>query len=286
MKNRFICVLLTLVFVLCMFPVFSAAALKGDADGDGNISAADARLTLRCSVGLESFSAGTKQATDMDNDGNITASDARTILRMSVGLYDDKPSYSNEYDLIRSGKFYMNAEISSDGVNYEKAEMAFTDNTSYMLGDFDGVSMGMLITDEALYMMYHEKKSALKMEEDLMSMAGMSFDELKAESDPGFSDMPALKAMTKEENVSYKGKNCTVYSYVKGSIVQKIYMCGDSLVRMAEFDRYSNRLLSDTVIISMSAEIPESCKTVPAEYKLYEGFAGLFSFMSLLEDVM
>ncbi len=60
----------------------------GDPDGDGNITASDARLALRRSVQLETYAKGTKQFTacDADRDGNVTASDARLILRTAVGL--------------------------------------------------------------------------------------------------------------------------------------------------------------------------------------------------------
>ncbi len=58
----------------------------GDVDGDGKISAADARLALRASVGLENLSDAEKLAADVDSNGQITAADARLILRASVGL--------------------------------------------------------------------------------------------------------------------------------------------------------------------------------------------------------
>ena len=64
--------------------------VKGDLDSDGEISASDARLTLRSSVGLEKNSSGwfTEAGNvEADNDGKkLTAGDARLILRASVGL--------------------------------------------------------------------------------------------------------------------------------------------------------------------------------------------------------
>lgn len=55
--------------------------IKGDADGDGKVTAADARLILRASVGLDDVDL---ERGDIDGDGKITASDAREALRMSV----------------------------------------------------------------------------------------------------------------------------------------------------------------------------------------------------------
>ncbi len=59
----------------------------GDADVDGFVTAGDARLTLRVSVGLETISTeiGFILA-DVDCNGAINAKDARQILRYSVGL--------------------------------------------------------------------------------------------------------------------------------------------------------------------------------------------------------
>ncbi len=62
----------------------------GDVDGNGKITAADARLALRASVGLESFNPTKKATADIDGSNTVTAADARLILRASVGLEDLK----------------------------------------------------------------------------------------------------------------------------------------------------------------------------------------------------
>lgn len=63
----------------------------GDIDNDGNVSAGDARIALRVSVGLETISEAQLQAADIDGDHAVTAGDARLILRYSVGLTSDWP---------------------------------------------------------------------------------------------------------------------------------------------------------------------------------------------------
>lgn len=62
---------------------------KGDVNGDGLVSAEDARLALRAAVGLENLNAEQKKAADMNNDGEITAEDARDILNKAV----ESPEY-------------------------------------------------------------------------------------------------------------------------------------------------------------------------------------------------
>ena len=67
---------------------FRQLAVLGDVDGDSSISAADARLALRASVGLEKFDSDSAKfaSSDADNDHSLSAADARRILRASVGL--------------------------------------------------------------------------------------------------------------------------------------------------------------------------------------------------------
>ncbi len=62
----------------------------GDVDGDGSITASDARLALRCAVGLEGYAKTSPEflAADVDFDETVTAGDARSILRAAVGLED------------------------------------------------------------------------------------------------------------------------------------------------------------------------------------------------------
>lgn len=60
--------------------------LKGDVNGDGEITAADARTILRAASKLEELDDSQKKTADFDNDGQITASDARAALRRSAGL--------------------------------------------------------------------------------------------------------------------------------------------------------------------------------------------------------
>jgi len=63
----------------------------GDVDGDNEITSADARLSLRASVGLEKDivkGSAAYLAADADGDGEVTSGDARLILRSSVGLED------------------------------------------------------------------------------------------------------------------------------------------------------------------------------------------------------
>ena len=69
-----------------LFNFIYNAPVMGDVDISGDISAADARLVLRASVGLEEKTEAILNRGDVDNDGEISSADARIILRASVGL--------------------------------------------------------------------------------------------------------------------------------------------------------------------------------------------------------
>ncbi len=67
---------------------FKTVVVPGDVDGDADIKAADARLALRASVGLENLSDWGSAAANVDGEADIKADDARNILRASVALDD------------------------------------------------------------------------------------------------------------------------------------------------------------------------------------------------------
>ena len=84
MKKAFSLLLVCLLVLAAALPA-SALAL-GDVDGDGRVSAKDARLALRISARLENSNESQRSAADADGDGNVSAKDARIILRVSARL--------------------------------------------------------------------------------------------------------------------------------------------------------------------------------------------------------
>lgn len=70
------------VFTISITPYYQ----KGDADGSGEVEVEDARIALRCSVGLVNLTGLAFTAADVDESGTITPADSRSILRASVGL--------------------------------------------------------------------------------------------------------------------------------------------------------------------------------------------------------
>ena len=61
--------------------------IKGDVNGDGKVTAADAREALRASAKLETLTEEQKKGADMNGDGKVTAADSREILTKAAGIY-------------------------------------------------------------------------------------------------------------------------------------------------------------------------------------------------------
>lgn len=87
MKRRFISfVTLMCLLVTLSSSAFSTQALLGDANGDGKVAAADARLILRHSLQLEIIADEYLPLCDINKDGAVTVIDARLALRLYARL--------------------------------------------------------------------------------------------------------------------------------------------------------------------------------------------------------
>ena len=92
----------------------------GDVDGDGYVTAADARYTLRAAVGLEYYASGSREfdTADYNRDGRLTAEDARMVLRTAVQLEE-------LYVILSTGELKPYSEITDPGEE-EPTEITFS----------------------------------------------------------------------------------------------------------------------------------------------------------------
>jgi len=63
-----------------------AELVRGDSDGDGKVTIADAVIALRIAVGLERGATHQLMASDLNGDGKVDLSDVTRILRAAVAL--------------------------------------------------------------------------------------------------------------------------------------------------------------------------------------------------------
>ena len=85
--KKIIALVLAVVIVLSTTVMAFAANKKyrGDVNGDGDVTAIDAREVLHIYVNDERLDYDQTVLADMNKDGNITAIDARMVLQVVVG---------------------------------------------------------------------------------------------------------------------------------------------------------------------------------------------------------
>ncbi len=192
---------------------------------------------------------------------------------------------SSEYDYLKSGSFYMKGKMVDKTGLDSPYEVAITPDSIYMLSDFSGTPMGMLITDKTVYMVYPDKKAYLELSDSIMNMAGFDIDELTNSENINFSSYGTLSDADKVTEAVCNGHNCKVYHFVVGSGESRVYMDGSKLVRLATYDS-EGKFLSSTDVDYITGTVPSDKSTPPSSYKAYKGVTGMFSFMTLLEGVM
>lgn len=85
--KRVLSVFLSFVFVIMSMVVVTAKEIvKGDFNGDGKLSAIDAREILMVSAGTKTATEEQISNCDIDKNGKLSAVDARKILRVVAGL--------------------------------------------------------------------------------------------------------------------------------------------------------------------------------------------------------
>lgn len=99
----------------------------GDIDGDGRVTASDARLALRYCVGLEDISPDRLSYANCDGNDTISAADARLILRTSVGISQPserayKISIPDDEDCQSAGQYIYECVLTGETFTLVAAE--------------------------------------------------------------------------------------------------------------------------------------------------------------------
>jgi hypothetical protein len=138
--KRYFSLFLALVMLVTAIPFAAITAsaadvLKGDVDGNGQVTAIDARYVLRHVAGLlegeDALDERALAAADMDKDDAVTAQDARRILRqvagLSNGIYDVDTNTTNDILNLFGYKYDKEQDIYYTDVEAWQREFGFTD---------------------------------------------------------------------------------------------------------------------------------------------------------------
>ncbi|MBE6717409.1 MAG: hypothetical protein E7573_10880 [Ruminococcaceae bacterium] len=154
LKKSILSLLVAIIVLISIIAIVGAKTTNsiGDINADGTVSAADARLALRASVGLEKLTDTQFKSADVNNDSKVTAADARTILRVSVGLEKFVDSDSNLNDeTIKEMSEVDNAIC--DIMNSDNYENADKDKKEQLVNDIleELENQGMILKNSIKY---------------------------------------------------------------------------------------------------------------------------------------
>lgn len=208
-----------------------------------------------------------------------------TTVKEEVTVNTDV-SAPNEYDILRSGTFHIvGSVVESNGIN-SPLEMAVTPGSVYMLSEFsEGVDIGILVYNDTIYMLYPEKKAYAEMDDSIMSMVGLSIDDLMSGNTVDFSSFGSLDEAFKVTDEKINGVPCKVYHIKEDKGEMRVYMNGNKLMRFASYNT-SGAFLTATDVNTISDKVPAEKSAPPADYKAYKGITGMFTFMTFFTDVM
>ena len=134
--KRYFSLFLALVMLVTAIPFAAITAsaadvLKGDVDGNGQVTAIDARYILRYVAGLETLSEKQLEAADMDKNDQASAIDARFILRqvagLSNGIYEVDTEQMNDILSVFGYKYDKEQDIYYTDVEAWQRNFGFTD---------------------------------------------------------------------------------------------------------------------------------------------------------------
>lgn len=271
--KKILSLFLALCFTLGCFALLPSSAFgakadftPGDVDGDGMLTPGDARFALRRAVGLETYAKGTAKflACDVDGDGDVTPGDARRILRAAVGL-EKLIQFENEYDILRSGSFYLDATMESGGEISPMQMAADPNGDLYALVETEGIEMGFLIKSKKLFLLNPAAKKYTEINRILLSMFQLDPKEFSNLADEmGFQDMKPLSEAASVTDGEYDGVPCKIYRMNEDyGYYTLIYLAGEKFLAM-ETVGPDGKLIEALRIHSISAGFP---KMPPAGYK-------------------
>lgn len=297
------------MFILSLFLCNIGFAEEiGDMNGDGAILADDARTVCRYNLLKVNLPEELIHIADVNGDGSVSEIDAHIILYKSVKLEFVKEETSakndmvtkngnqdtqekkenisqgkNEYDILRNGKFYMKGSMIDEAGVPTPMEVAVGDDSVYMLTDFEGHDIGVLVSDN-MYMIYPEEKCYLEISDLLLKMMGESSEDLIDVRSLKIFDGPPLSEASKEKEEIINGRKCKAYYFTMSDGTEnRVYMDENRIIRFASY--YASGKISTAYDLDeVSDVIPEGKTAPPSNYKKYEGLNGAIKFMKLLSE--
>ena len=190
---------------------------------------------------------------------------------------------ANEYDILRSGSFYLDGTMYSNGEN-NPVTLAVSDDLVYMQATMDGMTMGLLVQDKKTYLLNPPTKTYCEFGTVLsgvLKKAGMmSEDEIKEFIDSmGFSTMEDLDQADSVTTGTIGSTTCDVYIFNKDDGTKtRVYLNDGHLLAFEVVDE-NGTVSSATYITTLTADIPQ---LPPEDYEKQNAI----NFIMSMEDMM
>lgn len=222
-----------------------------------------------------------KTETTTKTGGNPTPPATTAPNTTAANNTNAKPK--DEYDILRSGKFYLSGSMFSNNET-NPVTLAVGDDLVYMQATMDNMTMGFLISDKKTYLLNPSQKTYCEfgsMMSGLLQQAGMmSEDEiLEYIDDLGFKEMQDLSKADSKTTGTINNTNCDVYIFNKTDGTKtRVYMNGTHLAAF-EIVNTNGVVDSATYITTLTDSIP---MLPPADYTKQN----IISFMTSAEEMM
>lgn len=309
------------ILMISSFCIFAFASEQtdvcpayGDVDGNNEVSVVDARLVLRNSIDLETFTEEQIKRGDIDGNG-IGVTDARLVLRIAIKL-DTAPAHNvvdgactvcgevfevvnpgepvpkpvtanNQYNMVNGTTYTIKGTMKSASGEVTPILLVRDGNKMYMESSMEGATIGIIVKDNKLYMVTQDHKYSLEFTSAVRSAMGLSdaeYNEMKDISN--FSmDVPDLSLATKSTVI--EGNNAyTVFTFTATDGSKTVAkMDGDKLISTSTYAA-NGRLDSITEYETITNTADSSYFELPKSLlNRYTTAVGMVTFMTKIIDI-
>lgn len=259
------------------------APSDGQTNVEGESTTADNADTTGATEQTTEPGSETEQTTKKENstvNEDKTVSNETKNNAQTVSIPD-----KSEFDILKSAKFQIKGTSIDAKGESTPLEIARTDESLYMVSDFDGIEMGALISNGTAYMICPEKKVYLEISDSLKKTMNLDDSQFTDMSSYSFSDLKKLKEADEiTQNASFRGASCTSYKFTRENSIITVFMNGTKLLGFTTTNLDGSDATT-TVITSITADVPSAKITPPSDYKSYKGVLGAIKFMSAIGKV-
>lgn len=183
---------------------------------------------------------------------------------------------NTEYDILRSGHFYMVGTITSSDGTVSPVDLAVTDSSMYVGINMEDMNLGAFVdSNNKVFLLSEDAKGYIELSNTLLSFVGIDMTELTSADFDDFSAMPLLNTASAVNDTSVNGTPCKEYVLENSDGSQlNVYLNGTKLLKYITIDE-SGKIDTISEVTSITSDIPAGKSSIPPDYKKYSGITGM-----------